>query len=71
MKGILPALKKKAKKNGVWFLRVNGVTESTLKNLKGYKKLGFRFAPIHMHAEETNLLSLKGDDESMLKEVKK
>jgi len=55
---ILPQLKKLAKKNGVAFLRVNWLTHNTKANFEGYKNIWFRFAPLHVSAEETHLLDL-------------
>jgi lipid II:glycine glycyltransferase (peptidoglycan interpeptide bridge formation enzyme) len=71
LQAILPELKSLAKKSGVSFLRINGVTEHTLSNEKAYEEMWFRNAPIHMHAEETNLLTLVWTEDDMLKQVKK
>lgn len=68
---ILPELRTLAKKEWIAFLRINGVTEHSLPVLNKYQTLWFRSAPIHMHAEETNLLSLQWTEEEMLKNVKK
>jgi len=68
---ILPELRSLAKKSGAAFLRINGLTEHTVANEDAYKNLWFRQAPIHMHAEETNLLTLAWTEEEMLQQVKK
>lgn len=68
---ILPTLKQHAIDAWVAFLRINGITEHTKQNAVNYKDIWCRPAPIHMHAEETNLLTLEWTEEDMLKQVKK
>lgn len=67
---ILPQLQELAKKEKVSFMRVNWVTENNLENLNNYKKAGFIFAPMHAHAEETHLLDLTLDEETLLKNMR-
>lgn len=51
-------LKKLAKLEKVCFLRVNPLIESSYENLEKFKKMGFKFAPMHVHAEDNWLLDL-------------
>ncbi|MDD3120548.1 MAG: peptidoglycan bridge formation glycyltransferase FemA/FemB family protein [Candidatus Gracilibacteria bacterium] len=67
---ILPEIKKIADRENISFLRVNGVTENTIENLENYKKIGFIFAPMHAHAEETHLLDLTKTEEELLKNMR-
>jgi len=71
LKDIIPEIKKLAQKEKVNFLRLNWVNLNNFKNLKNYKKLGFIFAPIHAHAEETHLLDLNKDENILKNNLRK
>lgn len=60
-----------ARKHGVWFIRINGVTLNTRKALDEYRSLGLVFSPIHAHAEETNLLDLQVSESELLSHMRK
>lgn len=64
-------LKKLAKQEKVYFIRVSPWLESTDKNKTIFKKLGFRPAPIFMHAEETWLIDIDKDENTLLSEMRK
>jgi len=68
---ILPQLKEIAKKEKAYFIRFNPPVEATKQNLENFKKLWFRNAPIHEHAEETHILDLTPTEEELFKKIKK
>jgi len=68
---ILPELRKIAKKEKVSFMRIAPQIENTVKNLSKYRKLKFKFAPLHAHAEETHLLDLSLSEDVLLKNMRK
>ncbi len=53
------------------FIRVAPVLENTSKNQKIFKDLGFKTAPIYMHAETIWLLPLNQSEEELLKQMRK
>ena len=67
LRAIREPLRALAKAENVSFLRINGVTENTLRNLNAYREIGFIFGPIHVHAEETHLLDITLSEEELLK----
>ena len=73
MKSISLALKVIIKNQGASFARVSPLLENTtehkiqLKTTLPYR----RFAPIHAHAEETNILDLTHDEEYLMKNLRK
>jgi len=71
LRSVLSQIKTLAKKEQVDFLRVCPQIENTQKHLKKYAHLGFKFAPMHVHAEETHLLDLTLDEEVLLKNMRK
>ncbi len=71
LKYIYDYLKKLAKDKGVHFIRVSPWIESTDKNKKVYQNLGFKPAPIFMHAEETWLIDISKDESVLLSEMRK
>ncbi len=64
-------LKKLAKQEKVYFIRVSPWLESNDKNKAIFKKLGFRPAPIFMHAEETWLIDIDKDENTLLLKMRK
>ncbi|MBL7156478.1 MAG: peptidoglycan bridge formation glycyltransferase FemA/FemB family protein, partial [Candidatus Pacebacteria bacterium] len=50
---LLKELKNIAKKEKASFIRISPIWERTEQNLKIFKELGFKNAPIHMHPELT------------------
>ncbi len=60
-----------ARAHWAWFMRINGVTVNTFAVLDNYKRLGLVFAPIHAHAEETNLLDLHASEDDILSRMRK
>ncbi len=71
LKSILPKIKTIASKNNASFLRINTLSENKIENKKSYKKLWFIEAPMHVHAENTNLLDLKKSEEQLLASLRK
>ncbi len=53
------------------FIRISPWLEATKENQLLFSQLGFRSAPSYMHAEETWLLPLEADAETLLKEMRK
>ncbi|MEI8067962.1 MAG: peptidoglycan bridge formation glycyltransferase FemA/FemB family protein [Candidatus Shapirobacteria bacterium] len=71
LKFVFDYLKKLAKTEKVDFIRISPWLESTEKNKKIYKNLGFKSAPIFMHAEETWLIDIDKDENTLLSEMRK
>lgn len=71
LKEILPQLKEIAKNEWASFIRLNPPVKATIENYKNFKKLGFRNAPIHEHAEDTHLLDLTKNINKIFKSLKK
>ncbi len=71
LKFIFNYLKKIAKEQKAHFIRVSFWFESTNTNKKIFKKLGFRDAPVFMHAEETWLIDINKDENILLSEMRK
>ena len=53
------------------FIRINSVLKNTIFNYNEFKKLKFKDAPMHEHAEDTHLLDLNITEEELLKNIKK
>ena len=68
---ILPQLKQIAKNEWASFVRLNPPVKATIENYENFKKLWFRNAPIHEHAEDTHLLDLTQDIDKIFKNLKK
>ena len=68
---ILPKLKDFAKKENFDFIRFNSAVENRIENKNNFTKLGFINAPMHEHAEDTNLLDLTKSKEELLQNIKK
>jgi len=60
-----------AKQQWASFIRFNPPVESSIENYENFKKLWFRSAPIHEHAEDTHLLDLTKSEEELFKQIKK
>jgi len=71
----LPILVNKAKElanqEGANFIRVSPLVKDNNENLKMFQELGFRPAPIHMHAETTWTLDLTPTEEELLAAMRK
>ena len=63
---VLDELKSRAKKDGMSFIRCNSQVKNTQKNAVAFCELGFRWAPMHEHAEDTHLLDLAPSEEELL-----
>ena len=68
---LLQALKKLAKQEKVSFIRISPLLEDTQENRDLFKQLGFRPAPIHMHAETTWTLDLTISEDELLMDMRK
>jgi len=60
-----------AKQERVSFIRISPLLENTDENKNIFKNLGFRPAPIHMHAETTWTLNLEASEEDLLMKMRK
>ena len=60
-----------AKKEGCSFIRVRAQILETPENSKLFEKLGFKIAPMHLHAELTRQLNLLKSEEQLLSEMRK
>lgn len=60
-----------AKKEKVSFVRICPTIPNTKEHLQKIKKTGFRFSPIHAHAEETHMLDLTLTEETLLQNLRK
>ena len=60
-----------AKQEKASFIRVSPLLENTEENKAMFKNLGFRTAPIHMHAETTWTLNLESSEDVLLMGMRK
>lgn len=60
-----------AKKEGCSFVRVRPQILENEKNSQLFAKLGFKLAPMHLHAELTRQLDLEKSEEQLLSEMRK
>ena len=58
-------------KEGVWFVRVRPELVDSGENKKRFKDLGFRSAPMHLHAENTGVLDITKSEEEILAGMRK
>lgn len=59
------------KKEKVWFIRARPELQDTLENRSLFPSLGFVSAPMHLHAENTWVLDITPDDETLLSGMRK
>lgn len=71
LKILLGRLKKIAKDEKVNFIRIAPIWERTKENIKIFKDLGFKNAPIHIHPEITWQLDIKKGEEEIFKNMRK
>lgn len=64
-------IKRLAKKEEAWFVRVRPELLDTKDNRKLFKKLGFVSAPMHLHAENTWVLDITQEEEEILYGMRK
>jgi len=69
LKTLLDELKKIAKEEKADFVRISPVWERNEENIKVFKELSFREAPIHMHPELTWELDVTKSEEELLKNM--
>lgn len=68
---ILEDLKVFAQLDWMSFIRFNSAVKNTMENKNQFSKLDFINAPMHEHAEDTNLLDLTPTEEQLLNNIKK
>lgn len=68
---VLKYLKELSKKEKASFIRFSPILEKNEENIKIFKDLGFRNAPIHMHPELTWELDITSNEEGVLKGMRK
>jgi len=68
---ILDDLKVLAQLDNMNFIRFNSAVQNTIENKKNFKKLWFIDAPMHEHAEDTNILKLDKTEEELFNNIKK
>lgn len=71
LKILLEEFKEIAKKEKADFIRISPILERNDENIKIFKNLGFRKAPIHMHPELTWELDITLSEEELLKNMRK
>ena len=71
LKTIIDFLRNLAKEEKCSFIRMSPLLERNEQNEKLFQELGFRKAPIHMHAESTLLLDITKPEEELLKNMRK
>ena len=71
LEDILPKLKSIAKSEWISFIRLNSTQTNTIKNASAYKKIWFKHAPMHVHAEDTHLLDITPSEEDLLAKMHK
>ena len=64
-------LKNLAKKEKVNFVRINSLAIKNEKNIEIFKKLGYKNAPIHVHAELVWMLDLSPTEDELLANMRK
>jgi len=64
-------LKKLAEEEACDFIRISPALDNNEENQNLFKKLGFRRAPIHMHAELMWILDVRPSEEQLLKAMRK
>lgn len=67
----LEEVKKLAKKERVWFIRVRPELVDSKDSRNLFSKLGFTSAPMHLHAENTWVLDIAPDEEEILAGMRK
>lgn len=68
---LLEELKKIAKDEKVDFIRISPILERSEENIKIFKDLGFKSAPIHAHPEASWKLDIKPPEEELLAKMRK
>lgn len=68
---LVPRLQEEARRVGASFIRVSPLCGRTQENKEAFVRLGFRAAPIYMHAENTWMLPLEGTQEELLAGMRK
>jgi len=71
LKTLLKELKEIAKEGKVSFIRIAPIWERNEENIKVFKDLGFRPAPIHIHPEVTWELDITPPEEDLLMNMRK
>ncbi len=64
-------LKTIAKQDGAVAIRIAPLTESSEENTNAFKELGFRNAPMHIHAELTWVLNISATEEEIMDSMRK
>ncbi len=68
---LINTLKEQAKKENFSFIRIAPILTKNEKNKKIFQSLGFRIAPIYMHAETIWQLALNLSEEKLLSQMRK
>lgn len=68
---ILPEIKNLARKENACFIRIQPLLKNTKGNSIEFKRNKFKFAPIHIHAEDTWLLDLNRSEDELLCNMRK
>lgn len=71
LESMLKYLKQLAKEENFSFIRIAPIVEDTENNRKLFSSLGFKTAPIYMHAEQTWVLDLNKSEDILLGEMRK
>lgn len=71
LKVLSEELKKIAKEEKVDFIRISPIWERNEENIKSFKNLGFKKAPIHVHPEASWKLDLRISEEELLTQMRK
>ena len=64
-------LKNKSKETNSSFFRIASVFERNEANILIFRKLGYRNAPIHMHAEQSWILDITPDNTTLISQMRK
>jgi len=68
---LLEELKKIAKDKGVDFIRISPIRERNEENIRLFKSLKFKEAPIHVHPETSWKLDIRPSEEELLMQMRK
>lgn len=71
VQSVLDDLKQLARREKVWFIRMRPELLDTEENRRLFAGLGFRPAPMHLHAENTWVLDITPDEAQLLADMRK
>lgn len=71
LKFVIKSLRELGTKEKVWFIRIRPEIEDSKESWNKFRRLGFVPAQMHLHAENTWVLDINKEEESLLAEMRK